>query len=74
MSPTQAAKYLGVTRGWIVQLTAEGKLPAIKTAIGHLYRAEDLDRYQSERRPAGRPVEPSSARQLAKRKRRRRKD
>jgi excisionase family DNA binding protein len=36
LSPSQAARELGVSVGRVRQLLEEGKLPAIKTALGRL--------------------------------------
>ncbi|HEV2126149.1 MAG TPA: helix-turn-helix domain-containing protein [Chloroflexota bacterium] len=43
LSPSQAARRIGVSDSTVAIWLRTGKLPAIRTAIGNLIRPEDVD-------------------------------
>lgn len=45
----QAARVLGVTPQWIRALAKEGKLEAVETPLGYIYRRADVERMAQER-------------------------
>ena len=50
LSLGQAAHRLGLSRQRVSALVRAGRLPAILTPLGRLYRTADLARYSAERR------------------------
>jgi excisionase family DNA binding protein len=53
LTKDEAAKYLGVTLGWIREAMERGRIPYYK--FGHYvrFRREDLDEYIAENRRVG---------------------
>jgi len=49
LSPTQAARVLGIGTDRVVQLANTGKLAAIKTPLGRLFESSDVERLALER-------------------------
>lgn len=47
---TQAANRAGCSIEWVRRAIKRGKLAAERTPIGHLIRAEDVDRWVAERK------------------------
>ena len=54
-----AAQYIGKSRSLIHKLRKAGRIPAVRTPIGYLYRRKDLDQYLQTRRKPGRPFGPA---------------
>ncbi len=49
LSPSQAARRIGVSGASVAVYLRSGRLPAVRTAIGHLIRPEDADAFARER-------------------------
>jgi excisionase family DNA binding protein len=49
LSPTQAAQRAGISAQRLRQLADEGKVPAVRTALGRLFARADIDRLIKER-------------------------
>lgn len=49
LSPSAAARLLGLTARRVRQLARSGRLPATVTPLGRLYARADVDRLASER-------------------------
>ncbi len=45
----QAARLMGVTPQWVRALAKEGRLEAVETPLGFLYRRTDVERLAGER-------------------------
>jgi excisionase family DNA binding protein len=45
----QVARVLGVSEGFVHQLVKAGKLKAMQTALGKLYRPAEVERLRAER-------------------------
>ena len=54
LSPSQAARVLGVSSERVVQLANDGKLTAIRTALGRLFEPGDVEHLAREREAAAR--------------------
>lgn len=55
MTTQEAAAALKVSRAWVWRLIKEGKLKATMRGRDWWIEAEEVDRYEKERRPAHRP-------------------
>jgi excisionase family DNA binding protein len=61
LSPSQAARELGVSPQWVVALTKAGRLPCQMTPLGRLIPAEDVERLREEREEAAHAREAATA-------------
>ncbi len=55
VSAAEAARMLGVSPGRVSQLIAEGKLRALRSAVGTTVALASIEAYQKNRRTPGRP-------------------
>ena len=55
LSPSQAARRIGVSGASVAVYLRSGRLPAVRTAIGHLIRPEDADAFARARAGKGTP-------------------
>ncbi len=55
LSPSQAARRIGVSDASVALYLRSGKLPAVRTAIGRLIRPEDVDEFARARAGKGTP-------------------
>jgi excisionase family DNA binding protein len=60
LSPQQAASRLGLSTDRVQQLADSGRLPCVRTALGRLLRASDVERLAAERADRG-PRDPLPA-------------
>jgi len=56
LTAAEVATALGVGRSWISRLVREGRLMAVQVGNMHLIHRDEVARYQSERKPPGRPT------------------
>lgn len=68
LTTAQAAILLGVSRQRVLQFVQAGRLPCQKLGRTHLFAPESLLPLIKSRRPAGRPVQPGSRREVVKAK------
>jgi len=54
LTPSQAARRLEISKARILQLSKEGRLPAIRTPLGRLYDPDVVERFAQERQRARR--------------------
>jgi excisionase family DNA binding protein len=49
MTPSQVARQLELSRSRVLQLNNEGRLPAIRTPLGRLFKTDVVERFALER-------------------------
>jgi excisionase family DNA binding protein len=52
LTTAQAARRLELSRERVIQLNREGKLPAVRTALGRLFDVDVVERFAHERQLA----------------------
>ncbi|MDP3703015.1 MAG: DUF6397 family protein [Candidatus Omnitrophota bacterium] len=57
----ETAQILGVTEARVSQLTRDGLLSPVDTAVGRLYDKQAIEAFRDERAERGKPSEPASA-------------
>jgi excisionase family DNA binding protein len=50
LTPSQAARHLGLSKARVLQLSNDGRLPAVRTPLGRLFEFADVERLAEQRK------------------------